>query len=75
MKEKEKYMYLINDVCPLQSPRLSFDPELPDRSCKTKKVQKNSYSTDISSNIDPSTANKLIWNKHKFERNKPNIDY
>ena len=39
------------------------------------KVQKTSYSTDISSIIDPSTADKLMWTKHKFERNKTNIDY
>jgi hypothetical protein len=39
------------------------------------KVQKTSYSIDISSIIDPSTVDKLIWNKHKFERNRPSIDY
>ena len=42
---------------------------------KQTKVQKTSYSTEISSNIDPSTADKLMWNKHKFERNRTSIDY
>jgi hypothetical protein len=41
---------------------------------KQTKVQKTSYSTEISSNIDPSTVDKLIWNKYKFERNRPSID-
>ena len=41
---------------------------------KQTKVQKTSYSTEISSNIDPSTIDKLIWNKYKFERNRPSID-
>jgi hypothetical protein len=39
------------------------------------KIQWNSYSTEIRSNIDPYIADKLIWNKHKFERNRPSIDY
>ena len=38
------------------------------------KIQWNSYSTDIRSNIDLSTEDKLMWNKHKFERNRPSID-
>jgi hypothetical protein len=41
---------------------------------KKTKVQKTSYSIEISSNIDPSTIDKLIWNKYKFERNRPSID-
>jgi hypothetical protein len=41
---------------------------------KQTKVQNTSYSTKISSNIDPSTVDKLIWNKYKFERNRKNID-
>jgi hypothetical protein len=53
---------------------MSFDLELPDRPCKQTKVQKTSYSTKINLNIDPPTVDKLIWNKHKFERNRPSID-
>ena len=39
------------------------------------KIQWTYYSTKISSIIDPSTGDKLIWNKHKFEKNRPGIDY
>ena len=39
------------------------------------KIQWTSYSNEINSIIDPSTADKLIWKKHKFERNRPSIDY
>ena len=37
-------------------------------------IQWTSYSTDISSNTDLSSKDKLMWNKHKFERNRPSID-
>jgi hypothetical protein len=38
------------------------------------KIQWTAYSIEISSNIDPSIADKLMWNKHQFERNMPSID-
>ena len=41
---------------------------------KQTKIQWTSYSTKISSIIYPSTADKLIWNKYKFERNRPSMN-
>jgi hypothetical protein len=41
---------------------------------KQKKTQRTSYSIDIISNIDLSIEDKFMWNKHKFERNRPSID-
>jgi hypothetical protein len=38
------------------------------------KIQWTSYSIEVISNIYPSTADKLMLNKHKFERNRPSID-
>jgi hypothetical protein len=38
------------------------------------KIQWASYSTEISSNIDLSIEDKIMWNKHMFERNRPSID-
>jgi hypothetical protein len=57
----------------LAKSRLSFNPELLDRSCRTNKDTRTSYSTEISSNIDLSTEDKFMWNKHKFERNRPSM--
>jgi hypothetical protein len=59
----------------LQSPcRASILSSLIGPSKQTN-IQWTSYSIEIISIIDPSTADKLIWNKYKFERNTPSIDY
>jgi hypothetical protein len=57
----------------LAKSKLSFDPKLLDRSCRTNKDTTNFlFYIDY---IDLSTEEKFMWNKHKFERNRPNIDY
>ena len=38
------------------------------------KIQWNFYSNEISSIIYPSTIEKLIWNKYKFERNRTSMN-
>ena len=76
MNERERKIYVPYERCLfLQSPGWASILSSLIGPVKQTKVQKTSYSIDISSNIDPSTAEKLIWNKHKFERNMPRIDY
>jgi hypothetical protein len=57
----------------LAKSKLSFNPKLLDRSCRTNKDTPNflfyRYYTDLSN------EDKFMWNKHKFERNRPSIDY
>jgi hypothetical protein len=68
-------MYLLSDVCPCKVLGRSSILTSLIGPFKQTRVQKTSYSTEISSIIDPSIVDKFMWNKHKFERNRPSIDY
>ena len=74
MNERERERYVPYEQClSLQIPGCASILSSLIGPTKQTKVQKTSYSTKINSNIDPSTIDKLIWNKYKFERNRPII--
>ena len=76
MNERERERYVPYEFClSLQSPSWASIMSSLIGHVKQTKVQNTSYSIEIGSNIDPSTANKIMWYKHKFERNMPSIEY
>jgi hypothetical protein len=66
-------VYLFKWHLSSQSPSWASIPSSSIGHVEQTKIQRASYSTEISPNTDLSTKDKFMWNKHKLERNMPSM--